>query len=490
MAFSIPLRLAVLAAATIPVLMAQVCRISVAGVNRNRRIIGPVHAECPFTIHTPPFGTWGVTSTFGQKADGRQFEGWCRDTRVCDNNGNCSVHCRDGWYEWNSCTDVPQYAPPNHSLYNAENGTQQITATGTNVHGTRTIDIPVSCPTDANGDGVAESGGCGSVPSYTSGVNFMSLYELDPGTGDELVQTMYFPEIVLPTGCRTWNCPPRASEWVGPIAYDSPTSPAKVFAEVAMIVNSGVFVDTSRACRLTALRAESVSAATFQPGLHAPESIESLFGEGLAIQTAAATLQPLPLTLGGTAVTVTDLAGVARRAPLFYVSPGQINYLMPAGTAPGAATVTAVRDDGIASGEPITVAPVAPGLFSANANGAGVAAAYGVRVSASGAQTPVPVYECGTAALSCRAVPIDLGAEGDQVVLALFGTGIRFGSGSVEARIGGVPAAVSYAGAQGQYAGLDQVNVRIPASLRGRGEVQVVLSAGGVTANPVTIAVR
>jgi hypothetical protein len=67
----------------------------------------------------------------------------------------------------------------------------------------------------------------------------MSLYELDPGTSDELVQTLYFPEAAVPLACTIWGCPAAASNWLPPNAYDSPTAPAKVFAEMAMLVNSG-----------------------------------------------------------------------------------------------------------------------------------------------------------------------------------------------------------------------------------------------------------
>jgi uncharacterized protein (TIGR03437 family) len=53
--------------------------------------------------------------------------------------------------------------------------------------------------------------------------------------------------------------------------------------------------------------------------------------------------------------------------------------------------------------------------------------------------------------------------------------------------MGGVDAQVVYAGAQGDYAGLDQLNVRIPRELAGRGEVEVRLTLGGLSANPVRI---
>ena len=56
--------------------------------------------------------------------------------------------------------------------------------------------------------------------------------------------------------------------------------------------------------------------------------------------------------------------------------------------------------------------------------------------------------------------------------------------------IGGVAATVFYAGAQMGFVGLDQVNVQIPSSLRGRGTVDVVLMVDGQRANTVTISIR
>jgi uncharacterized protein (TIGR03437 family) len=489
-AISIP-NLVLLATVISGVADAQVCRLSVAGLNRNRAVRGPVNAECPFSLHSPPFGNWGVTSTFGQKIDGGQFEGWCKDSRVCDNNGNCATHCRDGRYEWNSCTDDPQFRPPNPTLYNAQNGTQQVTTTGINVHGSRIVDVPVVCPVDANGDGVTEGGGCAAVRTYSSGVNFMTLYELDPGTTDDLIQTMYFPEVVVNTGCSPWKCPPASSAWVTPAAYDSPTTPAKVYAEMSMLINSGTFIDAARVCRLTSLRADTVSAASFIPGALAPESIGSVFGQGLAIETAAASSAPLPTSLGGSSITITDSAGVARPAPLFYASHDQINYQVPAGTALGAATIAVNRSDGISSRAAVQLVSVSPGIFSANANGGGVAAAIAIQVAANQSQKVLPVFQCGTIPGSCVATPLELGTDTDQLILVLFATGIRFrsGAGAVQVRIGGRTAEVLYAGAQGQFIGLDQINVRVPRALRGRGLMDVAVSVDGRMANIVNIRV-
>jgi uncharacterized protein (TIGR03437 family) len=88
-------------------------------------------------------------------------------------------------------------------------------------------------------------------------------------------------------------------------------------------------------------------------------------------------------------------------------------------------------------------------------------------------------------------VPIDL-SNGDQVFLLVFGTGIRFRSAltGISVSIGGVAGEVSFAGPQGSLVGLDQVNVRVPPSLTGRGEVDLVLTADGVNSNTVRVNFR
>ena len=71
-----------------------------------------------------------------------------------------------------------------------------------------------------------------------------------------------------------------------------------------------------------------------------PNSLASLYGTGLAASTEQAQSQPLPTSLGGISLMVTDASGAARPAPLVYVSPTQINFVVPDGTAPGSATFT------------------------------------------------------------------------------------------------------------------------------------------------------
>jgi uncharacterized protein (TIGR03437 family) len=232
-----------------------------------------------------------------------------------------------------------------------------------------------------------------------------------------------------------------------------------------------------------------VSAASFRGPSVAPESIAAAFGQGLATTTEVATTRPLPTTLGGTSLRITDSAGAEFVADLFFVSPGQINFYIPRGVAPGRATITVTTGAGTTITGTVQIEPVAPSLFTANASGRGVAAALAIRARGDGSQSPVDVFRFDPVQRQSIAVPIDLGPPDDQIVLILFGTGIRgnSGLGNVRARAAGVDLEVLYAGAQGDFVGLDQVNLRLARALAGRGEITIDLTVDGRAANPVTV---
>ena len=238
--------------------------------------------------------------------------------------------------------------------------------------------------------------------------------------------------------------------------------------------------------------AASVSAASYAANALAPEQIIAAFGNGLATETRVSSEIPLPTSLAGTTVRVRDALGIERLAPLFFVSAGQVNYLMPAATATGAATVTITSGDNILSIGAVTLAPLAPGLFTANATGQGLPAAVALRIKADGALSYELVALYDATRNQFIAVPIDLGVESDQVFLLLFGTGMRgrAAASPLVARLGAVTAEVLYAGAQGDLAGLDQVNVRVPRALIGRGEVEFEMTLDGKPTNTVRVAIK
>jgi len=235
-----------------------------------------------------------------------------------------------------------------------------------------------------------------------------------------------------------------------------------------------------------------VSAASFAPsGSLTAESIAAIFGMGLADGTAVAATIPLPTTLAGTTVRVRDAAGMERDAPLFFASMGQINLLIPRETSAGVATLTVARGGNMVSAAAVTIESVAPTLFSANANGQGVAAALALRVRADGSQVIEPIAQFNAAANRFEAIPLDLGPAGEQVFLVGFGTGLRGrGGANQRAILGAANADLAFLGAQGQFEGLDQFNLLLPRSLAGRGDVEVALNVDGKRSNAVTINIK
>ena len=105
-----------------------------------------------------------------------------------------------------------------------------------------------------------------------------------------------------------------------------------------------------------------VNGASFA-GAPSPGSVATVFGAKLASTTAQATTVPLPVSLGGATVTVNGVI-----APLWYVSPSQINFEMPAEVKPGSASIVVSA----AGSSSFTVPLVAPGIFVYGANRLGM----------------------------------------------------------------------------------------------------------------------
>lgn len=250
---------------------------------------------------------------------------------------------------------------------------------------------------------------------------------------------------------------------------------------------------------LAANAAVTVNAASYTGVAAAPEAIVSAFGADLSNSTVNAPGLPLPTKLGDTEVIVKDSKGVERFAPLFFASPLQVNYQIPAGTAIGIATITIRNGTTKTSTGTVLILPTAPGLFTANANGEGVAAAKAFRIKQ---QTNVESYEevaqFDPVLQKFVTRPIEIGPGlfpiNDKVYLLLFGTGLRGRTSleNVRARIGTTELPVQYveyAGAQPEFVGLDQVNILI-SNLRGAGEVELVLTVDGKATNAVKVHIK
>jgi uncharacterized protein (TIGR03437 family) len=224
----------------------------------------------------------------------------------------------------------------------------------------------------------------------------------------------------------------------------------------------------------------------------APDMIVSAFGVDLATTTVPQS--NFPTTLGGTTATLVDSLNASFNVQLASVAPSQVNYLVPSKAANGPATLTITSSDGTATTGIVFVAPVNPGIYTASANGQGTASGIavctgtctGYKNSLGNSQFWEYTFTPGCTAEPCT-VPISWGAN-DSLVIELYGTGIRNRAAlsDISASIGRTSLSVEFAGAQGADIGLDQVNVAIPQSLRGAGQVQLVLTAQD-TVNNITV---
>jgi uncharacterized protein (TIGR03437 family) len=235
-----------------------------------------------------------------------------------------------------------------------------------------------------------------------------------------------------------------------------------------------------------------VSSASFAFGPVAPESLATAFGTNLATSTAIAPEgQPFPPILGGTSVSVQDASGTTRPADLLYVSSAQVNFVVPAGTTSGTATVTIGTQRASSSSQALSaqvqIAPIAPAVFMLNANG--LAAGY-VTLQAPGLpQTFESVFTLHNGVPVAN--PISLGPASDRAYLTLYGTGWRSaGMGGVTVNVQGLNAPVSSTGPVNGIAGLDQVTFLLPHGLAGSGEVSMVVTTAGIAANAVVLTIE
>ena len=123
----------------------------------------------------------------------------------------------------------------------------------------------------------------------------------------------------------------------------------------------------NRSVTITTLASENVGGPRLEI---TPGAITTLFGSGLADGVAMADSLPLPTELGGVTLLVNGTA-----APLFYVSPTQINFQVPRGTVGSSASLLLQKrsSSGLVLSNAV-VAPVSdltPGLFSVSGDGTG-----------------------------------------------------------------------------------------------------------------------
>ncbi len=180
------------------------------------------------------------------------------------------------------------------------------------------------------------------------------------------------------------------------------------------------------------------------------------FGQNLAVSQPDEIPIPLATELVGTSVRITDSAGVQLLCGLYFVSPTQINFVIPDDTALGSAVITVLRDGQEAASGPVTLEGVAPEFYAVGGN-LGIGAMF--RIAEDGTQSTERLFEF----VNGEIVPtvFSLGPSGDQLLLVLLGTGYR-GSEVAEMRIGSAllesnALPTLFTGELGGLPGIDQV---------------------------------
>lgn len=224
-------------------------------------------------------------------------------------------------------------------------------------------------------------------------------------------------------------------------------------------------------------------------------SIASIFGTGLATSTLTATTLPLPLTLGTTSVRVQGIP-----APLFYVSPTQINFQLPWQPCcsdlvrPVIVTVNNVESNDFI----LTVSAFGPAIFSADSTGSGqgtiLIANTSIFAAPSGSIAGVqarPAQRGELISIFCTGLGPVTNRPAEGVPAQANPTSETLNPPTVT--IGGIVASVDFAGLAPGFVGLYQVNVRVPSGASTGSAVPVRISldvAGGVPAPPVTMAIQ
>jgi uncharacterized protein (TIGR03437 family) len=199
----------------------------------------------------------------------------------------------------------------------------------------------------------------------------------------------------------------------------------------------------------------------------APGAYVSIYGSNLASATQGSSI-PYPTQIGDVQVLVNGTP-----APIVFVSAGQINFVYP-NVAPGLTQLTVKNMNGQNTVN-VRVAPAVPSIFLLDTAGRAAAlnALSGAVVSPTAplrADDFLSLYVTGLGATTTT-------------------NGLDYAQNQPTITIGGQNVAVTYAGRTPGFAGLDQINCKIPAGLKGDAVPVVVTSAGRSSAT-ATIAIQ
>ena len=223
-----------------------------------------------------------------------------------------------------------------------------------------------------------------------------------------------------------------------------------------------------------------VNAASYTAPV-APGSIASAFGDFFLSSPLGATQSPLPTDISGASLQFGD----GTRAPLFFVSGGQMNFQVPWELSGQSVTLAVTVDGQTGAAQTIPLAPFAPAIFTVDGQGSGPGAILDASYQLVNSSNPATAGS--TILIFCTGLGqvTNQPPTGSPAPLSPLSW-----SGTPTVTIGGVPANVSFSGLAPGYVGLYQVNAQVPAGLAANDAVPVVLQMGGTTSNAAAIAVQ
>ena len=212
-----------------------------------------------------------------------------------------------------------------------------------------------------------------------------------------------------------------------------------------------------------------VQAAAQTAGALAPNAIATIYGTNLSFSTHALTTADLdhgdlPLSLDGVTVYVNGIV-----ANLFYVSPGQINFLVPYQIAASTATLYVIRNATAGPMVKVVIANTAPAFFQWSGNIAVAQHADGTLISAAAPAQGGEVIVLFAAGLGRTSPDIAYGNVVKQAATILY-------AAQLQVLLNGAPspaANILYAGVTPGFAGLYQINLKLPDVLPANPEIRV-----------------
>ncbi len=333
---------------------------------------------------------------------------------------------------------------------------------------------------DSNRDILVRQGSIGGAPDSPNNGRLTTIGALGVNTTDQIGFDITEPNDVAyasltPQGASssslyTINLNTGAATLVGAIGGGA------IIRDIALPIT---FIPSAQQAGFAVVNSASFSADTLAPGM-----LASVFGPFQTQNNAGFTAQglPLPIALGGVSVAINGFD-----AGLFFAVTGQINILIPNNILDGLAVFRITDATGASRSGTVSINRAAPGIFTANGSGTGTAAGL---TTTDGLSFQSLLNPDGSER------PVDPGTAASPNFLVLFATGIRNAptadpnnkAAAVTATIQGVPATVAFAGGLAAP-GLDQLNIVIPPSLAGFGQVRVRLIVNGQQSNFVTFTI-